>query len=133
LFGVRIDPYFRYKIGGYREKFHSGVDITVDGRLANKKIYAVSDGYVKKARWLGGLGNAIVLIHTNANTNIQPISTVYGHLARILVRPGQRVTNQQVIGIMGSTGNSTGLHLHFEIRAKVSKDKWVLLNPQKLF
>src|SRR5205085_6065888 len=71
-------------------------------------IYAVSDGVVQYAGWHGGHGNFVKLAHAGG------IGTGYGHMSRIAVGPGMRVRAGQVIGYVGSTGLSTGPHLHFE-------------------
>lgn len=100
-FGVRSDP-FR---GG--RAMHAGVDIP--GAHATP-IYATADGHVGRAGRAGGYGNLVELEHGRA------IQTRYGHLSSILVTPGTRVKRGQLIGLMGSTGRSTGTHLHYEVR-----------------
>ena len=100
-FGVRSDP-FR---GG--RAMHSGVDIP--GPIGTP-IYATADGIVGRTGWVGGYGNLIELEHGKA------IQTRYGHLSSISVAPGSRVKRGQLIGLMGSTGRSTGSHLHYEVR-----------------
>jgi murein DD-endopeptidase MepM/ murein hydrolase activator NlpD len=100
-FGVRSDP-FR---GG--RAMHAGVDIP--GPIGTP-IYATADGIVGRTGWIGGYGNMIELEHGKA------IQTRYGHLSSISVTPGARVKRGQLIGLMGSTGRSTGSHLHYEVR-----------------
>ena len=100
-FGVRSDP-FR---GG--RAMHSGVDIPGPVGTA---IYATADGVVGRTGWVGGYGNLIELEHGKG------IQTRYGHLSSISVTPGSRVKRGQLIGLMGSTGRSTGSHLHYEVR-----------------
>lgn len=100
-FGVRSDP-FR---GG--AAMHAGVDIR--GPLGTP-IYATADGVVGRAGRASGYGNLVELDHGRG------IQTRYGHLSAILVQPGQRVKRGQVIARMGSTGRSTGNHLHYEVR-----------------
>lgn len=100
-FGVRSDP-FR---GG--AAMHAGVDIP--GPLGTA-IYATADGIVGRAQWANGYGNLVELNHG------QGIQTRYGHLSQILVQAGSRVTRGQLIARMGSTGRSTGSHLHYEVR-----------------
>lgn len=100
-FGVRSDP-FR---GG--RAMHAGVDIP--GAHATR-IYATADGFVGRSGWVGGYGNMVELDHGRG------IQTRYGHLSSILVTPGQRVKRGQLVGLMGSTGRSTGTHLHYEVR-----------------
>lgn len=100
-FGVRSDP-FR---GG--AAMHAGVDIS--GPVGTP-IYATADGFVGRAQWANGYGNLVELNHGKG------IQTRYGHLSAILVQPGARVTRGQLIARMGSTGRSTGSHLHYEVR-----------------
>ena len=100
-FGYRSDP-FR----GSRA-MHAGVDIPGPVGTA---IYATADGVVGRAQRLGGYGNYIEIEHG------QGIQTRYGHLSAILVAPNTRVKRGQLIGRMGSTGRSTGSHLHYEVR-----------------
>jgi murein DD-endopeptidase MepM/ murein hydrolase activator NlpD len=101
-YGVRSDPF-----EGTR-KMHAGIDLSAP---VGTPIYATADGVVLRAGWNnGGYGNLIELDHGRA------IATRYGHLSSILVQPGQRVTRGQQIGRMGSTGRSTGSHLHYEVR-----------------
>ena len=74
-------------------------------------IYATADGIVSDAGWnSGGYGNLIKIDHGRG------IETRYGHMSAILVRAGQHITRGQQIGRMGSTGRSTGSHLHYEVR-----------------
>jgi murein DD-endopeptidase MepM/ murein hydrolase activator NlpD len=100
-YGVRSDP-FR---GG--RAMHAGVDIP--GPIGTP-IYATADAIVGRAGWIGGYGNMIELEHGKS------IQTRYGHLSSIQVAPGQRIKRGQLIGLMGSTGRSTGSHLHYEVR-----------------
>ena len=86
---------------------HAGVDLA--GRYGDL-IYAASDGVVSNAGWSGAYGNMIELGHGKG------IVTRYGHLSRINVHPGESVKKGEVIGRMGSTGRSTGTHLHYEVR-----------------
>jgi murein DD-endopeptidase MepM/ murein hydrolase activator NlpD len=92
---------------GYRwSKMHKGIDIA---RPNNYTIKAADNGVVVSAGYDGGYGNKVVIDHQNG------YRTVYAHLASISVRPGQTVAGGSKIGIMGRTGNSTGIHLHFEV------------------
>jgi murein DD-endopeptidase MepM/ murein hydrolase activator NlpD len=100
-YGVRSDP-FRHTAA-----FHAGVDMP--GPLGTA-VYATADGIVGRAGWASGYGNLIELQHGEG------IATRYGHLSAIVVQPGQRVQRGQLIGRMGSTGRSTGSHLHYEVR-----------------
>lgn len=87
-------------------RMHNGIDIS--GSHGNP-VYAVGPGHVSSACWNGGYGNTIIISHGN---NVQ---TLYAHLSSINVQVGQTVNQGQLIGRVGSTGNSTGPHLHFEI------------------
>jgi murein DD-endopeptidase MepM/ murein hydrolase activator NlpD len=100
-FGYRFDP---FNGGG---AMHAGVDMA---GTYGSAIYAAASGTVIKAGWQGGYGNCIEIDHGRG------MSTRYGHLASIDVREGQKLNQGDVIGGMGSTGRSTGTHLHFEVR-----------------
>lgn len=107
-YGMRFHPV----MGGMRA--HLGVDYAAP---TGTPVMAVGDGVVEFAGWQNGYGNFIVLQHRNGHT------TAYGHLSRIGVKKGQRVEQGSVIGAVGSTGVSTGPHLHFEFREQgVHKD-----------
>lgn len=101
FFGYRLNPFgLRYK------EEHMGVDI------ANKPdtpIYASADGTVRYAGWGKGYGQSILIDHGFG------LSTLYGHTTQILVSEGQKVTRGQMIARMGTTGRSTGIHLHYEV------------------
>jgi murein DD-endopeptidase MepM/ murein hydrolase activator NlpD len=100
-FGYRRDP-----VTG-RRAHHYGVDIsTAPGR----PVQAPGQGIVIQAGRVGGLGNAITVSHGHG------VTTRYGHLAKINVRAGQSVEQGDVLGTVGSTGKSTGYHLHYEVR-----------------
>ena len=101
-YGVRSDP-FR---GG--SAMHAGIDLAGPH---GTPIYATADGVIRRSGWnRGGYGNLIEVDHGRG------IETRYGHLSRITVRAGQQVKRGQLIGYMGSTGRSTGSHLHYEVR-----------------
>ncbi len=100
--GGFITSHVGYRWGSY----HKGIDIAGVG---NRSIYAADNGTVTYAGWDGGYGNRIVINHNNG------YKTTYSHLSSIDVHVGQTVQQGQVIGVMGSTGNSTGVHLHFEL------------------
>ena len=87
---------------------HAGVDI---GARYGSEIWAAQAGTVITANWYGGYGKCVMVMHDNGYT------TVYGHMSSIAVYTGQTVAQGQVLGYVGSTGNSTGPHLHFEIRS----------------
>lgn len=92
--------------------YHQGIDIANRGGPA---ILAADSGRVSAADWAGGYGNRVVIDHGNG------FQTLYGHLARMYVAPGQTVNRGDQVGLMGSTGRSTGVHLHFEIFHNGSK------------
>lgn len=100
-FGWRSDP-----IRGARRK-HAGIDLP--GR-PGQSIHATGSGWVVRAGWAGGYGKLVEIEHPGG------VRTRYGHLSRILVRRGEQVSQGEVIGAMGSTGRSTGTHLHYEVR-----------------
>lgn len=100
-FGLRVHPLFG------RRHFHTGVDIAAP---RGTPVRAAEDGSVLYAGWYGGYGKLVVVDHG------QGVSTLYGHLSVILVTAGQRVARNHLIGRVGSTGYSTGPHLHFEVR-----------------
>ncbi len=104
-FGNRFDPYYHVW------QLHTGVDI---GAAAGTPIVAAAAGRVSQAGWFGGYGNYTCIDHGQVDG--QRLSTCYGHQERILVTPGEQVSAGQVIGLVGSTGASTGPHLHFEVR-----------------
>jgi murein DD-endopeptidase MepM/ murein hydrolase activator NlpD len=95
----------RHPILGYR-RMHSGMDF---GGGYGAPIYAVTDGLVMIAGRHGGYGNYVRIAHGGG------LGSGYGHMSRIAVAPGQRVVRGQVIGYIGSTGLSTGPHLHYEL------------------
>ncbi len=102
-FGRRIDPF----TGSLA--FHAGLDMAGP---ANSKIYATADGKISFAGRQGAYGN---MVEINHGSNI---ATRYGHLSQILVENGDEVKKGQIIAIQGSTGRSTGAHLHYEVRYK---------------
>lgn len=99
-FGTRRDP-----ISGRRTQ-HPAIDIAAP---PGREVVASADGIVTRAGRIGGLGNAVYLSHGFG------LTTRYGHMSRLEVRPGERVERGQVIGYVGSTGRSTGYHLHYEV------------------
>lgn len=100
-FGMREHPV----LGGRRA--HKGVDLAAP---TGTPIYATADGVVEKAEWFSGYGLYVQLDHGAA------LETRYGHMSRLNVASGQRVRKGDVIGYVGSTGRSTGPHLHYEVR-----------------
>jgi len=100
-FGGRSDPFT-----GERGQ-HNAVDIS---SAIGQSVRSPADGIVVKAEWANGYGNVIFISHGYG------YSTRYGHLSSFAVRPGSRVKRGDVIGYVGSTGRSTGPHLHYEVR-----------------
>ena len=101
-FGVRSDPFHA------GAAMHPGIDLA---GAYGTPIYATADGTVLRAGWnSGGYGNLIEIDHGRG------ITTRFGHLSAILVQPGDHITRGQLVGRMGSTGRSTGNHLHYEVR-----------------
>ena len=100
-FGMRVHPV----LGGMRA--HKGIDLPA---TTGTPIHASADGVVGKADWFGGYGLFVELEHGGS------METRYGHMSRIAVAEGQRVRKGDVIGYVGSTGRSTGAHLHYEVR-----------------
>jgi hypothetical protein len=95
---------------GWREgKLHKGIDIDLN---KGDKVKAAFSGKVRIARRQGGFGNVVVVMHPNG------LETVYAHLSRIKVKPGDVVQSGQTVGLGGNTGHSSGSHLHFEVRYK---------------
>lgn len=101
-YGMRNDPF-----GGPSVEFHKGQDISAP---TGTPVNATADGVVVIAGWVRGYGNGIYIDHGNG------ISTRYGHLSRIDVVVGQTIKKGQHLGLVGSTGRSTGPHLHYEVR-----------------
>jgi murein DD-endopeptidase MepM/ murein hydrolase activator NlpD len=99
-FGMRFHPILGYS------RFHKGVDF---GAVQGTPVYAVTDGLVAFAGPYAGYGNHIRLSHS------ADLGTSYSHLSRIVIAPGARVSQGQLIGYVGTTGLSTGPHLHFEV------------------
>ncbi len=101
-FGWRRNPF-----GGRSYENHPGIDI--DGERGDQVI-APANGVVLKTGWSGGYGNMLEIDHGNG------LTTRYGHLSKIEVEVGQEITRGQEIALIGTTGRSTGPHLHYEVR-----------------
>ncbi|MDP1730987.1 MAG: M23 family metallopeptidase [Devosia sp.] len=102
-FGMRVHPIFKSR------RMHTGIDLSAP---TGTPIYASGDGIVERSGWVSGYGKKVEIKHVNG------FETGYGHMSRIAdgMSPGARVRQGQIIGYVGSTGNSTGPHLHFEIK-----------------
>lgn len=111
-----VGGYISSKQGHRWGKMHKGIDIA---RPSNKTIKAADNGVVVSAGWdSGGYGNKVIIDHKNG------FRTLYAHMSSIKVSVGQTVSKGTPIGIMGATGNVTGVHLHFEVYKNGS-----LVNP----
>jgi len=112
-FGTRVDPKTKKS-----NSFHSGIDFAAP---QGTPVYAAESGTIIRAEFnRNGYGNLIVIQHS------ENLTTYYGHLHKISVKVGEKVNRRQLIGEVGSTGNSTGPHLHFEVRRG-----GVALNPNE--
>jgi murein DD-endopeptidase MepM/ murein hydrolase activator NlpD len=101
-FGYRMHPILRFM------RFHAGIDF---GVAYGSPIVAAADGQVVGAGWTGGYGRQVRIVHEGG------IMTTYSHMSAMVAQPGTLVRQGQVIGYVGSSGLSTGPHLHFEVRA----------------
>lgn len=113
LFGWRIHP-----ISG-SSRFHRGIDL---GAPYGTPVVAAKTGRVEMAGDMSGYGLTVMLRHTTSQ------QTLYAHLSQIYVKPGEMVKKGQLLGLVGSTGNSTGPHLHFELH-QLTSEGWTALDP----
>lgn len=100
-------------------KGHTGIDIGVS---SGSPVYAAAAGKVIVSGWYGGYGNAVIIDHGSG------LSTLYGHNSSLKVSVGETVSKGEVVARSGSTGMSTGPHLHFEVR-----EKGEYVNPMSYF
>ncbi len=113
-YGWRIHPIYK------TEKFHAGMDFTAP---VGTPIHATGNGVIEKVEFDGrGLGNNVTINHSYG------YESVYGHMSKIIVKPGQKIMRGDLIGYVGSTGSSTGPHLHYEVRKNGST-----LNPVNFY
>ncbi len=110
-FGFRVDPFRKVRA------MHAGLDFAAK---TGTPVYASASGVVKRAKYAGSYGLMVEIDHGNG------LKTRYAHLSKVHVRKGQRIKANQVIGKVGSTGRSTGPHLHYEVRRNNNP-----LNPMK--
>jgi murein DD-endopeptidase MepM/ murein hydrolase activator NlpD len=110
-FGVRIDPFY------HQASMHPGIDFHAN---IGDPIYATAAGKVVKAGWEGGYGQMVEIDHGEG------LATRYGHMSEIDVTVGQKIRIGQIIGRVGTTGRSTGPHLHYEVRVNGEA-----VNPEK--
>lgn len=100
-YGYRRDP-----LTGQRA-FHSGIDISAS---PGRPVKVAAEGVVTRTEEYGGLGRAVHVTHGFG------VSTVYGHLSRIMVTPGQKLRRGEILGLVGNSGRATGYHLHYEVQ-----------------
>ena len=100
-YGTRIDPIYK------TPKFHAGMDFSAS---IGSDIFATGDGTVVFTGWKQGYGNTVIINHKYG------YETLYGHMSKIRTRRGKKITRGEIIGEVGSTGKSTGPHLHYEVR-----------------
>ena len=112
-YGWRIDPIY------HTRRFHAGMDFTAP---IGTNIFATGNGVVVGAGWEQGYGNCVQINHGYGYV------TLYGHMSAIKVRNGQKVKRGDIIGLIGSTGKSTGPHLHYEVHYKGT-----IMNPQNYY
>jgi murein DD-endopeptidase MepM/ murein hydrolase activator NlpD len=113
-YGNRSNPF-----GGSSSEFHAGFDFKGD---IGDPVYATGDGIVERCDWYGGYGNAVVILHKSG------YESLFGHLSKVNVSQGMEIKAGDLIGFVGSTGRSTGAHLHYEIRKNGSD-----INPEPFF
>lgn len=109
---------FGFRKWGRRQKFHFGTDIRME---VGDPVYAAFEGVVRIAKRSADYGYVVLIRHNNG------LETLYAHFSQLLAYPGQPVKGGDIIGLAGSTGRSTGPHLHFEVRFKGEK-----INPSTL-
>jgi len=112
-YGWRIDPVY------HTRRFHAGMDFAAP---VGANIYATGNGQVISAGWQQGYGNCVQINHGYGYL------TLYGHMSAFKIRAGQKVKRGDVIGLVGSTGKSTGPHLHYEVHFKGE-----IMNPQNYY
>lgn len=125
-FGMRVHPTLHYC------KYHGGIDL---GAPAEANIYALADGVVTENYYSSSYGNVTIVGHGNNVNGKYEYYSLYAHQIRLsnLISIGSSVKSGQVIGNVGSTGRSTGNHLHMEIYSFDDKNKKIKLNPQEYF
>lgn len=113
-----ISSNFGFRRWGRRAKFHFGVDVRME---VGDPVYAMFDGIVRVSKRSADYGYVVLIRHYNG------LETLYAHFNQLLVFPGQPIRSGDIIGLAGSTGRSTGPHLHFEVRYKGEK-----IDPNKI-
>lgn len=121
-FGWPIEPGVSYRISSYYStrinpitgsgyEFHEGLDIACGG---GTKILAAKAGIVTKSAWYGGYGNCVIVYH-GKDANGRVVTTLYGHASALKCNEGDQVNKGDLLALVGSTGRSTGNHLHFSV------------------
>ena len=106
MYGRRNSPFTGFL------QTHRGIDISSS---VGAQLFATADGIVESAGWNGSYGNCVLINH-GVGADGTCFETVYAHLSNVSVKPGVKITRGQKIGFVGSTGNSTGPHVHYEVR-----------------
>jgi murein DD-endopeptidase MepM/ murein hydrolase activator NlpD len=106
-FGIRVSPFANNQGEEGILAYHTGLDIT---NQPNTPIQVTADGEVVEAGWMDRYGNGVIVRHRPG------LETLYAHLERIDVKAGQKLNRGDIVGLMGRTGNATGVHLHYEVR-----------------
>jgi len=117
VFGWRMHPVHQ------SWRFHSGTDLAAP---MGTPVLATQAGRVAVADFLGGYGLTVILRHGDGN-----LESRYAHLSQVAVRSGEWIDQGEVLGLVGSTGTSTGPHLHFEVR-QLTGEGWVAMDPSEV-
>lgn len=137
VMGARLTSAFGWRVLNGQRQWHQGIDLA--SPVAGKKVpvYASAEGTVTRVQLLGTYGKVVMILH---NINGKTMETNYAHLDSTCVRVGQKVKQGEKIGVMGNTGGSFGVHLHFEIHQgrwttgqpnAIDPMKWIELNTCK--
>ncbi|MBQ9794217.1 MAG: peptidoglycan DD-metalloendopeptidase family protein [Clostridia bacterium] len=105
-YSTRTNP-----ITGVGTEFHSGLDIAC---AKGSPILAAAGGVVTKSAWYGGYGNCVIIYHGQNNQGVG-VTTLYGHASKLICEEGQTVKQGDIVALVGTTGRSTGNHLHFSV------------------
>ena len=122
----KISTPFKKQGSHWSKGYHTGVDFAVP---VGTDVLAVADGIITKANWGKSYGIQIV---QEVGLHSKKQYCIYAHLSKVLVKAGDKVKRGQHIGESGNTGNSTGPHLHFELRNKIRWSDGVELDPKEL-
>ena len=122
----KISTPFKKKGSSWSKGYHTGVDFAVP---VGTNVLAVADGVITKANWGSAYGLQIV---QEIGLHSKKQYCIYAHLSKLLVKPGDKIKKGQHIAESGNTGNSTGPHLHFEVRNKIRWSDGHELDPAEL-